>query len=78
MEAFLALLEAFNHAQKADILAILKDKSLQDITTQLMDVIGASSNLEAHEAAYQIYVNPSKAVRIDVFERYNHYGNVGC
>ena len=71
MEAFLALLEAVNHAQKADILAILKDKSLQDITTQLMDVIGASSNADAHEAAYQIHVNPSKAVRIDVFERYD-------
>ena len=37
-----------------------------------MDVIGASSNIEAHEAAYQIYVNPSKAVRIDVFERYDN------
>ena len=59
-----------NYAKNSDVLAILKDKSHQDITTQLMDVIGASSNPEAHDAAYQIYVNPNKATRIDVFERY--------
>ena len=33
-------------------------------------ITGASSNSEAHEAAYQTFANPSKAVRIDVFERY--------
>ena len=69
--AFITLLSGVNHAKNTDVLAMLKDKSQQDITTQLMDVIGASSNPEAHEAAYQTYVNPNKATtRIDVFERY--------
>ena len=69
-QAFISLLSGVNYAKNSDVLAILKDKSHQDITTQLMDVIGASSNPEAHDAAYQIYVNPNKATRIDVFERY--------
>ena len=39
-QAFLKLLDAVNHAKKSDILSVLKDKTHQDITPQLMDIIG--------------------------------------
>jgi hypothetical protein len=35
-----------------------------------LDIFGASSNIDAHKAAFEIYTNPIKAIRIDFYERY--------
>lgn len=35
-----------------------------------MDVIGSSSNEEAHEAAFEALIDPTKTMKIDLFERY--------
>lgn len=70
-QAFIKLLNVVDHASKEDILQILKDKSHQDILPQLIDIIGASSNSNAHQALYDSkYSNPSQTSRIDLFERY--------
>jgi len=59
-QVFVKILGAVDHATKEDVITVLKDKNLQEIMPQFMDVIGASSNLKAHEAAFEMsYVNPS-------------------
>lgn len=69
-QAFVKAVGAIGWASKEEVLAILKDKSHYEIWTQLMDIIGASGNIKAHEAAYDVFVNPALASRVDLFERY--------
>lgn len=69
-QAFAKAMAAIASSSKEDVLAVLKDKAYYEILTQLMDVIGASSNSQAHEAAYEVFVNPASASRVDLFERY--------
>ena len=69
-QAYLKIHQSLNVATKEDILAVFKDKNLQELMPQIMDIVGGSGNTLAHMTAYELYTNPSNLKTLEVSERY--------
>ena len=69
-QAFLKIHQSLSYATKEDILAVFKDKNLQEMMPQIMDIIGGSGNTQAHLTAYELHTNPAKIKSLELSERY--------